>query len=82
MKNCEMKIDKLMTLRKRWSSGLQGEELSSLLVRREMVTVDAELLFSFTCKGGCGYELGGAEFAIKNGDCFCFDCYISKERGK
>ncbi|CBY08282.1 unnamed protein product [Oikopleura dioica] len=32
----------------------------------------------FTCKGGCGLELGGAEFAIKNGDCFCFECYISK----
>jgi hypothetical protein len=32
----------------------------------------------FTCKGGCGLELGGAEFAIKNGDCFCFDCYIEK----
>ena len=30
----------------------------------------------FVCKGGCGAELGGTEFAIKNGECFCFDCYI------
>ena len=26
----------------------------------------------FVCKGGCGIELGGTEFAIKNGECFCF----------
>jgi len=32
----------------------------------------------FVCKGGCGIELGGTEFAIKNGECFCFDCYIDK----
>jgi len=30
----------------------------------------------FVCKGGCGSELGGAEFAIKSGDCYCFNCYI------